>query len=118
MSNKEVLIGLLTVPPIEEVHEKVRAAWHLGKRFPVPKFKPTCPCCQSEDVIFRRMRFFLIGGPATTPYRCDVFVKCGKCSAAWTYGIVIPKEMYEANQHVGQIHRKDILAELKNMSDV
>jgi len=117
-SHKERLRKLLHSPPLEEVEKKVDAAWHLGERFPAPKFTPVCPHCHCYDVIFRRMRFFLMGGSPTTPYRCDVFVKCGTCSVTWTYGIVIPKRMFKANEHIGQLGRKDILDALETMDDV
>jgi hypothetical protein len=115
---REKLRDLLSVPAIEIVHENVEAAWHLGERFPVPKFDPRCPCCDSLGVIFRRMRFFLMGGPATTPYRCDVYAKCCNCSVVWSYGIVISKEMFKANEHIGIIHRKEILEALEEMDGV
>jgi hypothetical protein len=115
---QEILRGLLYVPPLEVVHENVAKMWHLGKRFPVPKFHPVCAFCSSTDVVIRRMRFFKVANPATTPWRCDVYMKCKRCSVVWTYGIVIPKEMWKGNEKHGMIHRKRILSELENMDGV
>ena len=112
---KERLQKFLSVPPIEVVHENVEAMWHLGERFPVPKFDPACPTCGSEAVIMRLFRFFMRGGPATVPYRCDVYMKCTACSVVWTYGIVISKEMFKANEYIGLIHRKTALEILEEM---
>lgn len=112
---KAKLRALLYAPDIDEVRRRVGEAWILGERFPVPKFTPTCPGCCSDRVIFRRMRFFKVGGPATTPYRCDVYAKCSSCSLVFTYGLVIPEAMWKANEKFGQIHRKTILAELEEM---
>ena len=117
-SAKERLRALMVVPELEVVHENVARAWYLGERFPVPKFDPKCPACDSMKALIRMYRFFMRGGQATTPYRCDVYMKCMDCGAVWTYGIVISKEMFKANEHIGLVHRKTVLAELETMDGV
>jgi len=117
-SPRERLEALLQVPPIEQVHENVRRMWHMGERFPVPKFIPSCPCCSSVDVILRYFRFFKRGGHATYPFRCDVHMKCATCSVVWAYGVVIPEEMFIRNQKYGMVHRKIILQRLESKEGV
>jgi len=117
-SARKKLQDLMVVPDLEVVHENVAKAWYLGERFPVPKFNPKCPACDSRAALIRMYRFFMRGGPATTPYRCDVYMKCLDCGVIWTYGVVISKEMFKANEHLGLVHRKTVLAELEKMDGV
>lgn len=115
---RERLMGLLSVPAIEDVHEAVAAAWYLGERFPVPRFTPHCVACGSDKMVLRYLRFFKRGGPATHPYRCDFHLKCRVCSGVLTYGIVIPTAMWEKNNGRNQYHRKEILKILEEMDGV
>jgi hypothetical protein len=112
---KAKLTKMLTVPSFEEVQEAIAEAWYMGERFPVPRFTPRCANCQSDQMVLRYLRFFKRGGLATWPYRCDYHMKCAVCSAILTFGVVIPKEMFKANEKYGQFHRKTVLSELENM---
>lgn len=82
-------------PEVEgDVHDRVARAWDFSTGFPFPKFEPTCPVCDSDDVGLRYWRWFPKRQRGGTPYRCDVGAKCLVCSVTFTFGVPVRERLY------------------------
>ena len=107
--------------PPEEVVERVKERWDLSGDFPLPKAPILCPHCFAEKFseaitegkdlksaveeareyashVQARCWQFVYKDSGGAKYRCNVCFKCTRCSLAWTYGIVIPKEMFDKHR--------------------
>lgn len=93
----------------DEVRERVEARWDLSGFFPRPRWDVLCPCCRSDEVHLRSVRFSQRSPDAKSPHsrRCDVFYKCTCCSLVFHFGIPIPERMWEEKQGDQRYRRKD-----------
>lgn len=80
--------------------EECEKFWDLSGRVPVAKYSIPCPSCQSEDTVPREY-MFRIRQDSPSLYRCNVYMKCQRCSMAikpdftsWVHGVVIPESMF------------------------
>jgi len=76
----------------DQLLKRVSQMWEF-KSFPYPKFEIICPICKSNEIQVRYWGFHK-KQPPSYPYRCDLWVKCSKCSHVFEFGVAVPKEMY------------------------
>ena len=79
--------------PHDKLLERVQKMWRFGS-FPYPKWEIKCPVCGSNEIQVRNWGFHK-KEPPSYPYRCDLWVKCTKCSHVFEFGVAIPREMFD-----------------------
>lgn len=96
------------MPFVEVSHDKllerVQKMWKFGS-LPYPKFEMKCPICGSKEFQVRYWGFHKRPAPHY-PYRCDLWVKCTRCSAVYDFGVAIPKEMFDKWVKEGETSRR------------
>lgn len=107
----------------EGVDERVTAQWDLSGPLPIPRFPRYCPrCCigtvylysDDETLVVKDWRFHerrTSGSPE--PWRCDVRMKCVRCSLVLSFGVKVPKPMHAAAPHKNWIGYREGKALLK-----
>lgn len=85
------------------IDERVEAHWDLDWPLPVPRFPRVCPCAiggsypPAETLVVKDWKLHQRTDSGTThPWRCDVRLKCVRCSLVQIYGVRIPRAYYEA----------------------
>lgn len=78
--------------PHEKLLEEVSKMWRFGS-LPYPRWEIVCPFCKSNKLQVRFWGFHK-KPPPSYPYRCDLWVKCTKCTAVFDFGVAIPREMF------------------------
>lgn len=102
--------------PAEEIEKRVERAWRfIGGWIPCPRFRLVCPVCRSEDVQLSRVGFGLRDN-SPTRYRVDVSFKCTVCSAFWTHGVPINKEVYDRAGGSRVVHWREIKEALDELT--
>ncbi|HET9499498.1 MAG TPA: hypothetical protein VFO98_04495 [Marmoricola sp.] len=85
--------------------ERVRTAWEVSGLLPTPRRALGCPFCDGvlavKDWKFhRRTR---VG--SSSPWRCDVRMKCMTCGFVPTFGVLVTREVYQrATRQLGAGH--------------
>lgn len=100
----------------EEVLARVGEVWDLSGAFPEMRDDADlrCPTCGQGTFTYRYWRFFERVPAGTVPHRCDVGVKCNRCSLVLTFGLPIPAEMFErAPERRARIWRRDAIRYLE-----
>lgn len=95
----------------EEILSRVREVWDLDGILPWPHETLNCASCGSGELHPRYWRFFRRQGfpESRVPYRCDVGVKCTRCSLVMVFGVAVPKEVYDRAPNRGhQLQWKDV----------
>lgn len=85
-------------PTVDDVEAAVLEVWDFSRTYPTvrPDAQVTCGMCNG-DLLVRWWRYFTKNQKGvSTPYRCDVSVKCCRCSALHTFGIVVPRDVWAA----------------------
>lgn len=70
--------------------------WDFSWIIPLPKNEPVCPNCNSQKSVIRQASLHT-RTDSKSKYRCRICFKCTECSFVYTFGIVIPKKMYDEN---------------------
>lgn len=91
-------MDMLTRPGIDEVEAAVLAVWDFSQTFPMLRDDAdvACGCCGGR-LLVRWWRYHQKKDRhknLTTPFRCDVSVKCCRCSVLWTFGVVVPRDVW------------------------
>lgn len=103
----------------EQIQHNIEQHWDMTRELPYPKFDITCNCgakASNDEIQARQWSFHHRHGTGSSnPYRCDISFKCTKCSRVWTYGVVVPEEMWRkhANKRYHWREAKEILREAK-----
>ena len=83
----------------EEVFQNVSKRWNLNTKLPLPKWDIECPVCSASSsegkVQARQWQFHKRRTKTDKPYRCDISLKCCRCSHTFTFGLVIPEAIYQ-----------------------
>jgi hypothetical protein len=87
------------------IAEAVAAWWDVAGPLPIPRAPIACPVC-AGIAYPRAWTVYRLGEPKRAedshrhPWRCDVSMKCHRCSAVWAHGLAITAEQarqYGAN---------------------
>lgn len=95
----------------EEIISRVREVWDLDGLLPWPRSPLNCASCGSGELHPRYWRFFKRSGfpNSRVPFRCDVGVKCTRCSLVMVYGVAVPQEVYDrAPERDNQLWWRDV----------
>lgn len=97
----------------EEIMARVSEVWDFDQPFPWPKVDLSCQVCGSGALHPRFWRFFNRGERSRIPWRCDVGVKCTRCSVVLTFGVPVPEDVFR-----NTAERLDIVNQQKWWRDV
>lgn len=92
-------MDMLTSPDVDAVEQAVLEVWTFESGFPTIRDDADVSCgyCGGR-LLIRWWRYFAKEDRhknITTPYRCDVSTKCCRCSALGTFGVVVPRDVWE-----------------------
>lgn len=99
---------------VEDVHKVVARTWDVTGALPVLVRPILCPFCHGPcpDAMMhaKSWRFHKRETGSKTPYRCDVVLKCHSCGYVASFGVVVPRESYdaavEANGHAPMVNHR------------
>lgn len=80
----------------EDILSSVREVWDLDGLLPWPKEELKCHTCGNDQLHPRYWRFFKRSDDSRIKHRCDVGMKCTRCSLSLVFGVAVPEEVYES----------------------
>ena len=100
------------VPPEGKLLDKVREVWDIDQWFPTLRSHSqagvSCPACESRTFGVRSWKYHHRPMSSHTR-RCDVMVKCYRCSMTWCHGVPVPEEWYPSGLLViGTVHHSEV----------
>lgn len=76
--------------------ERTEGMWDLSYPLPVPRFRPTCPICDSFPLMVKDWKFHTrVRTGSSSPWRCDVRMKCPGCSYVGAFGLAVGEDYYQ-----------------------
>lgn len=82
---------------LEQVLAATERYWDLSRPLPTPRDGMIrCGHCGHDGIQIRYWKWHRREESRTTPYRCDVVLKCTGCGAFWPHGVVVPEVYFEA----------------------
>jgi hypothetical protein len=112
------MFAYISTFPESRPHEEVMAQINRMRDFsscsvPLPKFRLKCPQCGiHKDILAKNWKYWChTQAGSNHPYRCDIWVKCFRCSLVWTFGLVVPKDIHPEQRKV--IHYREVKKELE-----
>ncbi len=103
----------------DEVVKAVSERWDLTGRWPTPKWAVECPTCHNTRVQAQFWRFSrYTSHNGSNPYRCNVSMKCTRCSYVMMFGVFIPQAMYDAHLNAGtkSYHWREVRKQMEQES--
>lgn len=101
---KEIMAtGNYPFPKVTKESEQtaVSRMWDLSGSVPLPEFEITCPACSHDEILPKHFVFSIKNNSYPhNPHRCNVFMKCTRCSMVWEHRLVVPESMHPGRRKV------------------
>lgn len=79
--------------------ETVEAAWDFTDTLPRPRLELRCLCGATDEWLPRYWRLHTRPDTSTVEHRCDVSIKCTRCSHVAVFGLAITPVRFAAIEH-------------------